>query len=124
MSSCSQKNSLNECASFIFLQQGRTLVFSQTPIPSPSHHMSVLQSQLYFAKKTLWLYSPFGVPHPPPLLFQSIVIRGPSGVRALCSGCELGLFGGSRTPSMSVCDLVPFYPHSHQQSGVPLSCYP
>lgn len=38
---------------------------------------------------------------PPPPLLQSIVTRGPSGVRALCSGCELGLFGGSRTPWMN-----------------------
>lgn len=43
---------------------------------------------------------------PPPPLLQSIVTRGPSGVRALCSGCELGLFGGSRTPWMNGCVCV------------------
>ena len=92
----------------------------RSPTPSPS--------QLDFAEYALAVLLSFARrPPPPPPPLQPIVTRGPSGVRALCSGCELGLFGGSRTPWMNgVCVCVCVCPSvcpntilsSLQQSGL------
>ena len=112
------------CACALFLQQARTLLFSLTAL-----HLESLPSRpplpIGFCKYALAVLS---FPSPPPPLLQSIVTRGPSGVRALCSGCELGLFGGSRTPWMNggVCVCVCVCKGDRQTETVPIlsSSYP